>query len=269
MKKYWKMIVNVIMFMGVWYFLFAGIMLSFQKLSTVSNFFKDMLSKYFFISYLIMSCLGLLCVYLIFKFRKINMFKFCHIEKIPLKSFLLAAGYGIAVGTFSSCFAYMDFFKNTFPSIGGYFISLTSMNFLLYFVIVGSDSVLKETLFRGSILNELHQKIPLTLAILIQAIMYGCMLFYSDVPTRIYGVAGNILFALIYVLMGSVLASITVQLCCYVTMFAFGQNGFGHALLSQFDIFFFVASVIIILIPIYYYVKRNKPISMKFRNQAL
>lgn len=264
MKKYLKLIFHMVILCAIWYVIFGGCMLAFSKIASMIPNGKEWISQNFFVSYAITSLLGCFCIYLYFKFQKINMFQFCGYNNPDLKKLILAIGYGIIVGVFSSCFTYEPLFKQWFPQISGYFIYLTSMSMLPYGIIVGCDSVFKETLFRGAMLNELRKNIPLGIAIVIQAIFYGLLLFYSDFPTRVFGFAGNILFALIYLLAGSIWASIAVQFSCYLVMYGFTQIAVLKDFAGQYGIVLIIISLIVMLIPVYlYFVKHQTLIPQK------
>ncbi len=237
-------------------------MLAFFKIASLIKNGQQWLNQNFFISYAITSILGGLCIFLYFKVQKINMFTFCRYRKISFKQLLLAIGYGAVIGVFSSCFTYVPYFKQEFPQISGYFAYFTSMSVIPYIIIVGCDSIFKETLFRGSIMNEFRNNIPLGIAIIIQAIFYGCLLFNTDFPTRVYGFAGNILFALIYLLAGSIWASISVQFASYLVMLGFTQITVLKSIAGgRYGMALMIISLLVMLIPVALYFIKHKTLT--------
>lgn len=83
-----------------------------------------------------------------------------------------------------------------FENIVGFFLGQSAMVFFSFFLI---NSLYKEVLFRALLFNEIKQSLPLWAAMLITGVLYGILFSFADIPTRLYGMAGAVIFGMLYV----------------------------------------------------------------------
>jgi membrane protease YdiL (CAAX protease family) len=262
LKKFWSVLLNLLIYVVIWYGNFGFCLFAYEKLGALNAGLKQWLDANFFVTFIVACLIGIALIFLAARLKKKTIAEQCGFKKISFKQFLAAAGYGIGIGLFSSCFIGIDFLKNTFPSIPGYFTFLISVNFAFFLLLGALDATFKEMLFRGGIFTELRQNMPVLLAIFIQAVLYACLLFNSDLPTRVYGFCGNFLFAVMFVAIGSLWGSILVAFFCYLSLYGFGniiihnQPFFNHNPWLMY--LMLAASLIVIVIPFFFLGKKSQ-----------
>ncbi len=155
---------------------------------------------------------------LIYLVKKQSILKVTQVKHINIRNTALSALTGIGMGIFLVNFLGLTFIKqiSNFNELIDY---IYNSNLLVFagFVIIGT--FFKEMLFRGLIFNELSKAMPLILAILLDAIIYGALFFNFNPPLTIFGILGNIVVILVYfktkTLWAPYIAQATNNICVY------------------------------------------------------
>lgn len=155
---------------------------------------------------------------LIYFVKKQSILKVTQVKRINIRNAALSTLTGVGMGIFLVNFLGLTFIKeiSKFNELIDY---IYNSNLLVFagFVIIGT--FFKEMLFRGLIFNELSKAMPLILAILLDAIIYGALFFNFDPPLTIFGILGNIVVVLVYystkTLWAPYIAQATNNICVY------------------------------------------------------
>lgn len=157
-------------------------------------------------------------VVLVYLVKKQSIFKVTLAKPISLHNVALSVIIGLGMGIFVINTFALPFFKQM-PIFNELLQYIYNSNLLVFagFVIIGT--FFKEMLFRGLVFNELSKAMPLFLAIIIQAVIYGALFFNFDPPLTIFGMLGNIVVVLIYIKTKSIWAPYIAQasnnICIY------------------------------------------------------
>ncbi|WP_139488497.1 CPBP family intramembrane glutamic endopeptidase [Brevibacillus dissolubilis] len=160
--------------------------------------------------------------YLMFRYGfKSNLFeevKFTKMEKRPL---YLSIFVGLMAGVFTAFFAQLPSIQSDQYQFHALFKALNETNWYVFlgFVLVGNT--FKELLFRGLLFNEVRKGFPLVASLLLQGFLYGALFFYLNPPLTLFGAAGAIVFALVYVWFDSIWAPIVAQIFCQGIQYVF------------------------------------------------
>lgn len=226
MKKYLKMICNLLLYVGT-YFIVIKSLVAFGK-GYILN--KPYIGPWLNSNSLIVTVTSDLIQFAIFyfifkKFKGKNLLEHVRLtQRISKKNIMIISVIGIASGFFTSSVIKLPVVTEKYSDLVGImrymFVDGGSLGIFLLFLIVGS--VFKEILFRGLIFNEFKENLPVALAIVLQGLMYGLMFFSINLPLVFYGFFGAVLFALLFIwvksLWASVIAQATCQGCMYILM---------------------------------------------------
>nr|WP_246628409.1 CPBP family intramembrane glutamic endopeptidase [Paenibacillus oenotherae] len=103
-----------------------------------------------------------------------------------------------------------------FEGIVGFFLGQSAAVFFSFFLI---NSLYKEFLFRALLFNEIRKSLPLWAAMIVTGILYGIMFSFSDIPTKLYGTAGAVIFGLLYVWYRSIWVTYVNELVLFSTYY--------------------------------------------------
>ncbi|ODM26053.1 CAAX protease [Clostridium sp. Bc-iso-3] len=226
MKKYLKMICNLLLYVGT-YFVIIKSLVAFGK-GYILN--KPYIGPWLNDNSLIVTVTSDLIQFTIFyfifkKFKGKSLLEHVKLtQSISIKNIITISIIGIASGFFTSSVIKLPFVTERYSDLVGImrymFVDGGSFVIFLLFLIVGS--VFKEILFRGLIFNEFKESLPAALAIVLQGLMYGLMFFGTNLPLLSYGFFGAVLFVLLYLwvksLWASIIAQATCQGCMYILM---------------------------------------------------
>lgn len=103
-----------------------------------------------------------------------------------------------------------------FHGIVGFFLGQSALVFFSFFLI---NSLYKEVLFRALLFNEIRQSLPAWAAMIITGILYGIMFSFADLPTKLYGTAGAVIFGLLYMWYRSIWVTYVNELVLFSAYF--------------------------------------------------
>lgn len=226
MKKYLKMIGNLLLYVGT-YFIVIKSLVAFGKGYILDKpYIGPWLNNNSLIVTVTSDLIQFAIFYFIFKkFKGKNLLEHVKLtNKISIKNIITISVIGIASGFFTSSVINLPFITERYSDLVGImkfmFVDGGNLVVFLCFLLVGS--VFKEMLFRGLIFGEFKENLPAVVAIVLQGLMYGLMFFGTNLPLLAYGFLGAILFALLYLwvksLWASIIAQATCQGCMYVLM---------------------------------------------------
>lgn len=145
---------------------------------------------------------------------KQNLFKEARFQKMDGSAISLSLWVGLGAGLFTVAFSQLPAIQSDQFKFQELFEYLNRAEWYVFLVFLLLGNVYKETLFRGLLLNSFRGVLPVTVAILLQGLLYGVLFFLGDIPLSLYGFLGAIIFALLYVWFDSIWAPIAAQVAC-------------------------------------------------------
>ncbi|PYG87827.1 hypothetical protein LY28_01847 [Ruminiclostridium sufflavum DSM 19573] len=155
---------------------------------------------------------------LVYLVKKQSILEVAQVKCINVRNAALSVMTGIGMGMFLINFLGLPQIQqiSKFDELIEY---IYDSNLLVFagFVIIGT--FFKEVLFRGLIFNELSKAMPLFLAIILDAVIYGALFFNFNPPLTIFGILGNVVVILVYykaeTIWAPYIAQATNNICIY------------------------------------------------------
>jgi uncharacterized protein len=236
-KKYTLLLLNVLMYIATLFIVMNVHNLIFQGTDYLA-FFRGNITVYMSFMFILTTC----CYALIFKIKQkmhkdpsISLINTLQVKKISGSNVRLLIGMGIAGCLFSIGLIDIDLIGQNFPSLLQMVENFSKADLFLY-VLIGGGMIMpafEEVLFRGIIFNELRKHMPVVGAVLLQAVGYSIM--QPSLSITVISFFSGIIYCILYVRMGSILAPILVQITAmsmlylthhygvYEAMYAWGQ----------------------------------------------
>lgn len=275
MKKYLKMVGNIVLYLGSVYLMLTIMSLIVNTLIGMKIIGGE-LYKWIYTNQSVLMIPAIIIVMLlyllIFKLKKKSLTEFCEIKKISFKSFALLCTIGISMGIFTTAFTSMSFVLEKFPELD------STINFFM-----GSGSIIigiltsvliipafEEVLFRGLIFNELRKNMALPIAFLIQNLIYA--IIQPNLMSIIFGFIGGFIFSLAYLWVRSLWAPILLQTSSCFFMLVFRRLGVHQVFRGLGDIAIIIAlfaSAFIITYIMLGFRDDNKKLSQDLNNLSI
>lgn len=165
-----------------------------------------------FMPWMIIWIVDALLIWGIYKIRKIDFMKASRVKKISLDRAAMLVFIGIAMSFFTIALINTSYIYKTFPQLENTLTFLMESNTMILFPLIWCTVMpfFEELVLRGAIFNELNEKLPLVVAIAIQAVIYGIM--SGNLAVGIYAAVSAVLFVLVYMWFDSVWASALIQI---------------------------------------------------------
>jgi len=228
MKKYLKMIGNIILYLGSMYFTSFIVVLAIRILINLGVMNKAD-SRWMFensgMGLLIIALLTIPLYLLIFKLKRKSFIDFCEIKPINLRNSILLLAIALCMGVFTTSLTSLPLVLEKFPEANNMIdVFMGKGSFILGLL----SSVLivpafEEILFRGLIFNELKKNMALPIAFLIQGTIYA--LSQPNLIAIIFGFIGGSIFTLSYIWVKSLWAPIILQTSSCFFMMIFRRLG--------------------------------------------
>lgn len=208
---------------AIYFVLFYGLLQVYSRIiyPTSSWFAENPLTFIVFNDIIQMPILFLIML----KVRKVHIFKEANFTRPSLLQIVTIVSIGLLMGWFTDLFFSLTWIQAQFPQfeeILAYLNDGPSVLVFLAFLLYGN--IFKEMLFRGMIFKELRKLVPLTIAIIVQGLLYGGLFFNFDIPLTTYGFIGAVVFALLYVRYRTICAPILAQYACQGSQFLFRRT---------------------------------------------
>ncbi|HEX3045920.1 MAG TPA: type II CAAX endopeptidase family protein [Bacillota bacterium] len=257
MKKYLKMLGFLLVYYGLPVGISFGIMVS----PLLSRFPRTLMGLCPSGYYGVLDPIIILALFLFFRFcRKKSLTQFSSFTKTSPSTLILGGLIGLFMALVPYSVVNMDYFKTHFESLTGtlkYFIIGGNIYLLIYTVIVNSFS--KEIQFRGLMFNEMRAVLPVSVAIIAQALLYGSQVKTGcDWSVTIYAMIGQIIFGLVFYFGKSIWPSILTQICCTLGMVLFDRTILTKLFTPQSSIYIFFSGVILVVILLIVMYQRGK-----------
>jgi len=216
-------------------------------------------------NYDLISLIGFLLVLmayaLILKLRKKSLIKICNFSKLSAKNFISIAIIGALMGGFTCCFCNIGFIhKNTIFEQYLNYQANGSRYFVTFLIIIAITFAFEEMIFRGTIFNEIRNGgVSLYKAIIISTAIYGILNGVTmGYAIGTYAFVAALFYTLAYVYMGSLFASITLQIASIYVIYIFMKMGIWQWLGSLGDVALAIFTIVIMaVIGIFYYFMFN------------
>jgi len=221
MKRFFKMLGYVMLYIGVYFAIFSTIKYVWYNVlpqnPTLNDFvYSNPLGIVVFNDVFALPIFAIM-VYFV---KKKSILKIALFKKTSISNILLSVIIGICMGIFTTSFFALPFCKKIpkFEELISFIYNSGGLIVFIGFVVIGT--FFKEILFRGLIFNELRATMPIAIAVLLHAVIYGALFFNFDPALTIFGTLGNIVVVLTYVISGSIWAPYVAQamnnVCIYI-----------------------------------------------------
>lgn len=146
--------------------------------------------------------------------KRQNIFKAVNFGRVNWKIVGILAVLTFFCSLFTSAFMKMPWAKALFPDVAmlltGRLLGQAMLQFAIWLPL---HAIWKEMLFRGIIYNEFRRAMPLTLAVILQALMEGLLFFkFIQFDLVFYAFLSSMIFGLVYTWCNSLWASFISQL---------------------------------------------------------
>lgn len=203
-----KTVRNLVFYLGL--YLIAQVLvislfgiINFNKIQSTDEF-NALINSYVYLLTGISAIFTLIIYAIVLKIRKRNIIKICKFNKLRIKDviYTILISFGIAA---LSC-SLVSILKDKFEYNVGENLSNSNNIFLTLFITIIILPTFEEILFRGLIFNELRSKYNITLAVIIQGIIFGTM--HGNVIQGIYTVILGVILSMIYIWTDSIYSCI-------------------------------------------------------------
>jgi membrane protease YdiL (CAAX protease family) len=212
LKKYAIMFGNLLVFIGLYFVIISSVVYLWANvLMPYHPWFVENTLGYIVLN----GAIGFPIFYLVFRYiYKRNFFKEARFQKMDRIPVLISIGVGLMAGIFTAVFAQLPLIQSDDIRFSGLFAFLNGSTWYVFlgFLLVGN--LFKETLFRGILFNVLRKALPVTVAIIIQGLLYGTLFFNLNPPLTLFGFLGAVVFVLLYIWFDSIWAPILAQIFC-------------------------------------------------------
>jgi len=235
LKKIFFMLGNIACYLGIFYALLYLLRSTYQYEATIGLAkFMDhnpaMFMAVLFTSILLIYMLVFSLKRSIWKEQKQTLFQVSGFKKIGVKDAGLMLAMGAAGCLFSIGLIEIDVIARHFPSIPFLVDDLIRGDSIL-FVILGAGliaPIYEEILFRGLIYGQLRQVMPLYAALILQALVYAY--FQPSLSLSFIGFGSGLIYAILYIRIGSLWAPIIVQTSAMSLIFITKYVGWHEAI---------------------------------------
>ncbi|WP_010249960.1 CPBP family glutamic-type intramembrane protease [Acetivibrio cellulolyticus] len=244
MKKFMKMVLFVALFVVIPMVSNLLVLRVIKDVAFINSIREETPTSVFVILDIIsMSLLALFVKYV----RKENPITFASIKRITFLNGITCAGVGILLAVFTNSLVNISGFK--MASVGGSIDWILSGNIILVLLVTLINSAYKEFCFRGLAFNELKSVIPVSLALVIQAMFYaGELIYFGNSPSIIfYGFLGQLAFGLVFYFGKSIYSSLITQVCCSTTLALIRRTEINGHFTQNLSIVLFSVSIAALL----------------------
>jgi len=227
MKKYLLLVGNILLYSIILYVVFKGETFLIFNVFDEVEFLRYFILQTPLVTGLIIFASVVLIYSLLFMLKGKNLFKICSFTGISPKNIAIIAITGGFVALFTTSFTGISFVREAFPVLPGFMDAVYRIKgpFAILFAVILLIPFFEEIIFRGVYFNELRANIPLTAAIVLQAVIYG--IFQMELIVGIYAVFASVLYALPYIWTRSLWSSVLIQnvsALCILLLWNFGYK---------------------------------------------
>lgn len=149
---------------------------------------------------------------LILRLRKKRITKFCEFHRISFRHVAITALMGISLNFIVEYFVSVTSLDDLSPYVEQILNQIFDNNdFLAILISIGIvGPFIEEVIFRGLILNELRQNMPVVPAVIIQAILFG--VYHGNLTQGIYATFLGIVMGLVCIKMNSIWAPVIIHM---------------------------------------------------------
>lgn len=220
--------------------------------------FTDYLNQNIFWILIISYVLAFLAYWLIYKIRKMKITAIFRSNRIKSKNILVLLLGGVGLSFLTMSFFYLTSINKFFPSYDKFIeILIGGKNFWSILFTVGIfGPICEEVFFRGVIFNELKNKMPLILAVIIQAGLFG--LIHGNLLQGSYAFILGLILGWVYLRFKSIFASMLVHMAYNSTSVLASKTITDQLMQANIMIFALSSFVITVLFVIYLWKTANK-----------
>lgn len=196
---------------------------------------------------------------LIIKLRNEKITCYCKFEKISFLNVLLCVlmgiGFSVGIGFILYLLNSIEAFRQVLDKYSELTGNLMNTGFLSLLLSVGIlIPVFEEILFRGFIFMKLKNAMKITLAVVLQAVIFG--VYHMNMVQAAYATLLGIIFAVVYLKTGSIISSMLIHISLNTTSVFIGKTYLG-TFLENNTLLFAVLSVVLSVVPSILFIKLN------------
>jgi uncharacterized protein len=217
------------------------------------GFYKS-LYMFFTVNYL----LQLVAIYLVVRYvRKKNLIKMSNFSKPENTPLIIACITGIFMGIFTESLLRSSYFIENCSEFVGLmdYIMFHSGNLYMFLIFLVVACFFREVLFRGVLFNEIRMVLPVSVAIIMQALLYSASFFTLDIATISIGFFESIIFVLFYIYGKSIWVSLTVQITSVLSLYILKR--IGSSIINYDTIPMLLIATLIVIIALSIYVVKS------------
>lgn len=223
MKKYSKMIRNIVFFSGlnilinfIVGFIYSIMNFAIYKTKSLESFQQSMMENVYIITAL-SSAITFIIYLLVLKNKNENLWQRCNFKKITLSHIYYSILIAISLSVFTCPIISLisekfESYKQVSDSISAAYGSILSMLCIVILI-----PIFEEILFRGLIFNELKKNTNIILAVILQSLIFA--LFHGNILQGMYAFILGIILCILYLKTGSILSNIL----CHIIYNLFGS----------------------------------------------
>lgn len=278
MKKYLKATAFIILYAGIYFALQFVFLIAASIIAGIMEVFKNpemnpleltekitsIIMGQVHMSIIFASIIAIPIFYVISKARKQNLSEVCSFSYIkPISLFvLIIAGISINLssGYLLEITQRLDFLKGYFEAHDELMEALVGgSNIIIAFIGTAiAAPIIEEILFRGLIFNELKKVMSVTVAVVLQGVLFG--IYHMQVVQGAYAIVFGILMGLAYVWTKSIWSSIIIHIMINgtsVILSKIPENAEFIKVLERYNPMIFAISLILV-VGCYFYLHKNR-----------
>jgi len=178
--------------------------------------------------------------------RKKSIIKFCNFHKISFKYIAITALMGISLNFTVEYFVSATSINDLSPYVEQLFNQIFQSNsFTVILIGIGIIGLfIEEVIFRGLVLNELKQNMPVAPAIIIQAILFG--VYHGNLSQAIYATLLGVVLGLICIKMNSIWPPVIIHMFFNSTSVVLGKL-VDPQVFVNYQYFILAASIVLLI----------------------
>ncbi|MBN2535924.1 MAG: CPBP family intramembrane metalloprotease [Spirochaetales bacterium] len=257
MKKYVKMFAFITLYSVVYFAIIKGAGFLYSefliKLPVIGNYLNNNLPMF----HIFQDCFQVPAYILIFYLiKRKNLFTVCNFSRISIRTMLVIGVIGFGSSLFTTSLFQMPWVREGIPQLSGLLndrlLAQNPVQFIFWVFL--HAALYREILFRGMIFNEFKEVLPVTIALILQALWQGFLFFnFLSIPLVAYGFISCILFGLIYLWCKSLWASILGQVAIDVFLYIWRLT--GNSIFNEATAPFILGAGMLIVVSALFYLK--------------
>lgn len=216
MKKYLKMIGNVLLYLLIYFLLqgvfglILGIAIVLIKGASSEKVIQNTALKYTYVAVAGAAVLSVIIYFLMFKDKEEGFIERCKFKKVKSKDILNVVLLGLSLGSMSISFIYLT--QNIFTGYKQVSDNMSAgMDSILGIIaVIVLIPIFEEILFRGLVFNEFKKNVNLVVSIILQAAIFA--IAHGNMAQAIYTFILGLMASLVYIWTKSIISNMLLHI---------------------------------------------------------